>query len=156
MPRRNRWVGITWLPEFNVAVFAFLLNFPWEFLQVPLFADMAGAPHWTAIKRCAIATLGDIAIMLIAYWFVAAVAGSRHWIAGPKAAHLAMFVGAGVAITVVIEWLALRGRWLDGWGYSSLMPVVPGLGIGLSPLVQWLVLPPLAVWFVRRRLAAAA
>ncbi len=155
MRRTHPWLAITSLPEFNVAVFALMLNYPWEFSQVPLFAGMADAPHWTAIQRCALATLGDIVIMLIAYWFVAVIARSRHWIAAPTAAHLTMFVAVGVTITVVIEQLALRGLWFEGWGYSSLMPVVPGLGVGLSPLLQWLVLPPLAAWFVRRQLAAA-
>jgi hypothetical protein len=32
------------------------------------------------------------------------------------------------------------------------MPVVPLLEVGLSPLLQWIVLPPLIVWFVRRQL----
>ena len=152
---RRSPLPITSLPEFNVAVFAFLLNYPWEFTQVPLFADMADAPHWTAIKRCAMATLGDIIIMLIAYWLVALVARSRHWIAAPTVVHLTMFVAVGVTITVVIEELALRGLWLGGWGYSPLMPVIPGIGVGLSLLAQWVVLPPLTAWFVRRQLAGA-
>jgi len=32
------------------------------------------------------------------------------------------------------------------------MPVIPLLGVGLSPLLQWVVLPPIVVWFVRRQL----
>ncbi len=152
----SRWLAVTWLPEFNVAVFALLLNYPWEFAQAPLFAAMAEAPHWDAIKRCSTATLGDIVIMLIAYWSVAAIARSRYWITAPTAAHLMMFVAVGVTITVLIEQLALRGLWFGGWDYSSLMPVIPGIGVGLSPLLQWIVLPPLAVWFVRRQLAAVS
>ncbi|MGH6610461.1 MAG: hypothetical protein ACRECQ_09400 [Burkholderiaceae bacterium] len=155
MSRTRRWLAVTELPEFNVAVFAFLLNYPWEFSQVPLFGGMADAPHWSAIQRCALAALGDIVIMLIAYWLVALIARSRHWIAAPTAAHLTMFVAVGVAITILIEHLALRGWWFSGWDYSPLMPVIPGIGVGLSPLAQWLVLPLLTVWFVRRQLAAS-
>ena len=99
------WLAITAQPEFNVAVFAFLLNYPWEFSQVPLFAGMPDTPHWTAIKVCAMATLGDIVIMLVAYWCVAFVARSRRWIAAPTAEHLILFVAIGLAITVVIEQL---------------------------------------------------
>ena len=72
----------------------------------------------------------------------------------PTATYLTIFVAVGVAITTLIEWLALRGLWLGGWEYSSLMPVIPGIGVGLSPLAQWLVLPLLTAWFVRRQLAA--
>jgi hypothetical protein len=101
------------------------------------------------------ATRGDIVIMLIAYWFVALIARSRRWIAAPTAAHLALFVAVGVTITIVIEQLALRGLWLGGWDYSPLMPVIPGIEVGLSPVAQWVVLPLLTAWFVRRQLAAA-
>ena len=38
MPRRLQ--SLTWTPEFNVALFAFLLNLPWELWQVPLFEHM--------------------------------------------------------------------------------------------------------------------
>jgi len=91
---RTRWLAFTELPEFNVAVFALLLNYPWEFSQVPLFAGMADAPHWDAIRICAIATLGDIVIMLIAYWLVAVIARSRFWFAAPTAAQLMMLCPA--------------------------------------------------------------
>ena len=155
MARMRRWLAITEQPEFNVAVFAFLLNYPWEFSQVPLFAGMPNAPHWTAIKVCAMATLGDTVITLVAHWVVAFVARSRRWIAAPTAGHLMMFVSIGLAITVVIEQLALRGLWFGTWSYSPLMPVIPGLGVGLSPLLQWIILPLLLVWFVRRQLAGA-
>jgi len=46
------------LPEANIVVFAFLLNYPWEFLQTPLYEGMAGAPHWEAVKRCSVARDG--------------------------------------------------------------------------------------------------
>ncbi|KAA0686145.1 MULTISPECIES: hypothetical protein [Azospirillum] len=137
-------------PEVNVGVFAFLLNYPWEFWQVPLFVGMASAPHWEAVKFCTRATLGDAAIMLVAFWFVALLAGSRRWILSPSGRQILVFIAVGVAITVLFELLATHV--LDRWQYAGAMPVTPVLGIGLSPLAQWIVLPPLVVWFVRRHL----
>ena len=64
--------ALTWLPEFNVVVFALLLNYPWEFLQAPLFDRMADAPHRQATIACSLATVGDAMIMLVAYWIVSA------------------------------------------------------------------------------------
>ena len=142
---------VTQLPEFNVGMFALLLNFPWEILQGPLFNGMATAPHWDIVKGCTWATFGDAFIMLVAYWSVAARAGSRRWILSPTSSQLLLFVAVGAMITVVIESLAIRGLWLGSWDYSPLMPVIPGIGVGLSPLLQWLLLPPLAAWFVRRQ-----
>lgn len=143
---------ITRLPEFNVAVFALLLNYPWEFLQVPLFDGMAQADHWDAIKTCTRATLGDAVIMLTAYWAVAIGTRSRRWMMNASGLSVAMFAGMGILITIVIERLALAGWWLGGWKYDPSMPVVPVLEVGLSPLLQWVVLPPLVLWFARRQI----
>ena len=33
---------------------------------------------------------------------------------------------------------------LGTWSYSELMPVIPGLSIGPSPMLQWLIIPAVA------------
>jgi uncharacterized protein YacL len=146
--RRYGRIGFFGLPEVNVAIFAFLLNYPWEFLQVPFFAGMAEAPHWDAVLFCSWATLGDVVIMLVAFWTVAAVARSRHWILRPSTAQILGFIGVGLLITLVFEWLATEV--LDRWQYAEIMPTLPVIGTGLTPVLQWILLPPLTVWFVRR------
>jgi hypothetical protein len=137
-------------PETNVGIFAFLLNLPWELVQVPLFAGMPTAGHWTAILVCGRATLGDVVVALVAFWAVALAAGGRGWVIAPTRGRVAGFVAVGLLITIVMERLAtgLFAR----WAYADAMPVVPLLEVGLSPLLQWIVLPPLIVWFVRRQL----
>ena len=153
---QTRPVVFTKTPEANIAIFALLLNFPWEILQAPLYGGMAEASHAQAIQACLRATLGDVALMLFAYVAVAVCARSRHWILDPRRWQLGSFVAIGVSVTAAIEWLATRGLWVTGWAYLPAMPLVPGTGIGLVPLVQWLVLPLLTVWFVRRQLAVIA
>ena len=150
---QNRPVVLTKTPEANVAIFALLLNFPWEILQAPLYAGMAEASHAQATRACLRATLGDGAIMLLAYGAVAACARSRHWILAPRRWQLVLFVAIGMVVTAAIEWLSTRGLWVTSWAYLPAMPLLPGTGIGLVPLAQWLVLPLLTVWFVRRQLA---
>jgi len=145
--------AVTGTPEFNVAIFALLLNFAWEILQAPLYAGMADMPHAQVTKACLQATVGDAVIMLLAYGAVAAVARSRRWIVAPSGRQLALFIAIGVSITAAIEWLATRGYWIGNWNYLPTMPLVPGTHIGLAPLLQWVVLPLLTVWFVRRQLA---
>ena len=140
-------------PELNLVVFALLLNFPWETLQAPLFVGMGEAPFSEAIRNCLQATLGDAVIMLLAYWMVSVAIRNRRWVLAPRAAHLIGFIVMGVSITAVIEWLATRGHWIGSWTYSRAMPVLPGVGIGLAPLLQWVVVPLLVVWFVRRQLS---
>ena len=57
-------------------------------------------------------------------------------------------LGTGVAYTIFSEWLNIVVR--QSWAYSEAMPVVPLIGVGLSPLLQWLVIPGVAMLVVRR------
>jgi hypothetical protein len=137
-------------PELNLGLFAFLLNFPWEFLQVPFYEEMPTLGHWDAVRLCAQAAFGDMLIALGAFWVVAAVRRDRAWIRAPDAAATLGFVAVGITVTVGLEWHAtVLG---DRWQYSDLMPTVPVLGTGLAPLLQWTVLPPLILWLARRRI----
>jgi hypothetical protein len=145
--------ALTDLPEFNLAVFALLLNLPWEVLQAPLFEGMATAPHSAVVGACLQATLGDAVIMLLAHACVTVVTRRRRWVLAPSWREAAGFTAVGVAITAVIERLATRGHWPQSWAYSSAMPLIPGIEIGLSPLLQWMILPPIVLWFVRRQSA---
>jgi hypothetical protein len=141
------------LPEINVGLFAFLLNLVWEFGQVPFYRDLPSRGHWASIKLCARATLGDAVIAVVAFWVVAALVASRRWITAPSVLQVACFVGIGLGISTPLEWVAIhvQGR----WAYGASMPIVPVLQIGLAPVLQWLILPPLIVWFVTRQLAGS-
>lgn len=138
------------LPEVNVAVFAFLLNFVWEVWQVPFYRDMPAAPHWQATKVCSLATVGDTAITLMAFWVVVAAARTRAWVLGPSPMQVASFTITGIVVTVIAEWVATERLRL--WAYADRMPALPLLGTGLLPLLQWMILPPLVVWFVQRQI----
>jgi len=111
------------------------------------------APHWDAAKSCTRATLGDMGITLVAFWGTAAAARSRDWIRHPRRTPTTAFVLIGMVITIVSEQLA--PRLLGRWTYSELMSVLLVLGVGLVPVIQWLVLPLALVWLVRRQLAGA-
>lgn len=140
-------------PELPVAYFSFVLHFVWEFIQVPTYAGMAEMPHWEAIKLCMSATFGDVGFALTAFWAACLAARSRDWILRPTRIPSAIFVAVGIVLTVGFEYyytnVSLR------WTYSDLMPLVPPLGTGLSPLLQWLVIPPLVTWLTRRHLLGA-
>ena len=145
------------LPEFNFFIFGALLNLPWEFIQVPLYAELAGARHWDAIRLCTRAALGDAVILLVAYWTAAAVAKNRWWFTDWRWLGFCTYLATGLLITLALERLATRSAFPAwGWRYSELMPLVPVIGIGLAPLAQWLLLPPLSLWFVRRQLGGRA
>lgn len=138
------------LPELNVAIFAFLLNFVWEFWQVPFYADMPSSPHWQATKVCSLATVGDVAITLVSFWVVAAVSRTRTWVLQPSAPQVFVFTMTGIVVTVIAERVATELLYL--WTYADRMPTLPLLSTGLLPLLQWMILPPLVIWFVQRQL----
>lgn len=147
--------ALTTTPEFNLAVFSLLLIFPWELLHAPLFEGMAAAPHSVVISACLQATLGDLVIVLLAHASVVVVKRRRRWVLAPSRREVVGFVAVVVGITAMIEWLATWGHWAQTWAYSSAMPLIPGVGLGISPLLQWVVVPPTVLWFARRQSAHA-
>ena len=57
-------------------------------------------------------------------------------------------VALGWVYTAISEHVnTVRGA----WRYSDLMPIVPGVNVGLSPLLQWLVVPCIGLWWAARR-----
>jgi len=148
-PRKTRLGAVLDAPEFNVALFAFLLNFVWEFIQVPYFQGMQEMSHWEGIRFCTGATIGDVVIALTCFWGVA-IFRSRAWITRPERRDVVAFTVLGVVITVGIEWISVNI--LHRWAYIDTFPTLPVFGTGLTPLLQWILLPPLIVWFVKRQL----
>jgi hypothetical protein len=57
-------------------------------------------------------------------------------------------LGSGLAYTIFSEWLNTEIR--DSWAYTEWMPTLPLIGYGLAPFAQWLLVPPLALWWARR------
>ena len=149
------WHAVIASPEVTLAIFALLLNFPWEILQAPLYVDMASYPHAEATRACLNATIGDMVIMLMSHAIVAISWRDRRWMVTASRSQLALFIAIGVSVTVLIEWLAVHRLWVSTWSYLPTMLLLPGTGVGLAPVLQWITLPVLCVWFVRRQLAGS-
>lgn len=135
-------------PEWVLAMYALLVNFLWEMLQTPFFADMPQMAHWPATLLCLRATTGDAGIAVAAHLAVAARWRDRGWFLAPDRPKVALLIALGVLATVLLELHAVH--WAARWSYSGLMPVIPLLGVGLVPIVQWIVLPPLTLFLLRR------
>ncbi len=148
---RNATRAIINLPEFNICAFSFLLHLVWEFVQAPTYAGMVDMNHWDGIKVCMSATFGDVGFALTAFIVTSIATRSRYWLMGPKLWHVMLYLAVGIALTVSFEYyytrISLR------WTYSELMPLVPPFGTGLSPLLQWIIVPLLALGISRRQIA---
>jgi len=136
-------------PEINISIFGFLLNFIWEIWQVPLFQGMDNFTHYETTVHCTLAALGDVVILLVVFWIIALTARSRSWIIHPKTIQITGFIAIGIVITVVVEAIAIHV--LNRWQYATAMPTLPLLGTGVTPIFQWLIIPPIIVSMMLRR-----
>ncbi|UAW97568.1 hypothetical protein KEM63_12235 [Halopseudomonas nanhaiensis] len=136
-------------PELHIAIFAFLLHFVWELMQLPLFAGFDDVHYFTVILHCTKATGGDVLISLAAFWSASVVARSRFWFVAVQPPALIIFLASGLLITIVFELLATGP--LQRWEYAKAMPLLPFIEVGLSAVAQWIVLPLVQLWFVRRQ-----
>jgi hypothetical protein len=127
-------------------------NLVWELLQLPLFAlwqTETGAHVVFAALHC---WVGDLLIASVSLAIGVLVAG-RAWPQHSYARVAAITLLAGAAYTVFSEWLNVVVR--GSWAYASAMPRVPPFGTGLSPLLQWIVVPFAAFAWARPRPQAA-
>ena len=141
------------LPELDLLILSLPMHFTWEFLQAPLFRNMQDATHMEGIRICLQATLGDMAIALIAFWMASFLAGTRQWPAQPNRRTITAWLSTGLVTTIALEYYSteIAGR----WAYEASMPRLPVIGTGIAPVAQWIVVPILVLWYMRRLSAEA-
>ena len=124
-----------------------LLNLVWEIAQLPLYAiwkDESPAGIAYALMHC---TAGDTLIAAATFLLTGAVLRDSDWVSSLPWRGGAMATTFGFAYTAYSEWHNVYR--VGAWTYSPAMPLV--FGIGLSPLVQWLVIPVSMVFILRAR-----
>lgn len=127
-------------------------NLVWETAQLPLYTiSRTGSVGYRvfAVLHC---WIGDLVIGMITMLIGSGTAGSSWPFAHVRRAIL-VTLASGVAYTIFSEWLnvVVRGT----WGYRSAMPVLPVIGTGVSPLLQWVVVPGFALLFAYRPVRSA-
>ena len=116
-------------------------NLAWEFAQMPLYT-LWQTGTWSEIAFAAAhCTGGDVLIALSSLTIAILAVGTGQWPLHRFGAVAAVTIVLGVGYTVLSEYLNIVIR--AAWAYSHLMPVVSlsGFRIGLSPLLQWIVIP---------------
>lgn len=119
----------------------FVLNLAWEIAHVRLYTIWATSDGWSVAWALLHCTLGDVVIALAMFVLAGMVLGRADWPASRPWAGAAIVMLGATAYTAWSEWYNVYR--VGNWGYAASMPMV--FGIGLSPLLQWLVLPPVAV-----------
>jgi hypothetical protein len=124
----------------------------WEAAQLPLYTIW-----WTGTRREILfavihCTGGDLLITASVLGLAALVARIEHWpLFGGRMALTVILLGLGYS--VFSEWLNAHIR--QSWSYTGAMPVLPPLGTGLTPFLQWLIVPGIALGYVGRKARAS-
>ena len=118
-------------------------NLVWEFAHMPLYTLWNTGTVGEIVFAAVHCTGGDILIALSALMLSLLIFGAGWPLTRSAVYRVVGFtMVTGVGYTVFSEWLNIVVR--EAWAYSDLMPIVPVIDAGLSPLLQWIVIPGLA------------
>lgn len=124
-----------------------ICSLAWEVVQTPLYT-LWSEPRlgWIlfAIAHC---TVGDIMIgtvALLAALFLSRADEFANWRKN-RIAMLMIFLA--ITYTLLSEHINLAQ---GSWAYSSWMPVLPWIDVGLAPVMQWIIVPLVAWRWVSR------
>ena len=146
---------ITDTKAFNKFIFimitlAFLLNFAWEFIQIPFYKNAVYDINHIAF--CALGSLADVLMVLLLYFGIAWIFKNPFWIQPLKLYRVVILVLIGGAGAVLSE---MRHLSLGSWGYDDSMPIIPVAHVGIAPVLQFMILPLLIYFLSFNRLKNA-
>jgi hypothetical protein len=129
------------------AVLALVLHLSWEIGHLPFYTLWAEPDAWRVALYVAHCTLGR------RHDCDPGLSGGRAGVAAhgldavtsPRAGGT-MLVALGLGYTAFSEWYNVYR--LGSWAYADAMPLV--FGIGLTPLLQWLIVPVIMLVLIRR------
>ncbi len=131
-----------------VFVTAVVVNFPWELAQAPLY-EWPGEPR-NVWWHCFLASLGDGLLILGIFGAGWLAFGRPEWFSNPGLSGYLLMLMTGLIIAIGVEWVAVH--LINRWAYTGQMPRIPAFDIGIVPIAQMLVLPPVIFWIANRLL----
>ena len=120
----------------NMLIIAFVLNWIWELLQGPLYRGFTFTlPH---IAFCTLASVADVTMVVFLYFIFAISRKNPFWIQRVNFIQviIIMIIG-GIGATIAESLHTSAGNWV----YSDKMPIIPMVKTGLSPVLQFFLLP---------------
>jgi hypothetical protein len=153
--RGNLREGGGWLGALRVYLCVIAIgHLVWESLQLPLYTIWETGTLREQAFAVAHCTLGDVLIALSTLTLALLLAGDDAWPDRRFWSVAALALVFGVTYTIFSEWLNVVVR--ASWAYSGRMPVIAmfGFRLGVSPLLQWIMVPAAA--FAVARVASAS
>lgn len=136
-------------PELSIFFLSFFLNFFWEVVQT-YFYTIRDSPFSAMFYGWIHCTLGDVIITIGSFWLVSILSRNRRWFLRLNRLSFIGFIIVGVVYTLFSEWLNVHI--FRSWGYNESMPIIPLIGVGLTPFFQWIIVPPAVILLVRHHL----
>jgi hypothetical protein len=124
------------------------LDLLWEPAHLPLYTIGQTGTMGQMAFAVAHCTIGDVLIALTSLAAAVVIAGDRAWPSRGFVRVALLTLTIGLGYTVFSEYRDIEV--LHTWTYSELMPRLPPLGTGLSPALQWIVIPTAAFIWARR------
>ena len=121
----------------------------WEFAHMPLYTLWDTATPAEIIFAAVHCTGGDILIGLSGLMAALFVSAASRWPDEGYRRTALVAIALGLGYTFFSEWLNIEVR--EAWAYRDLMPIIPVIGTGLSPVVQWILVPTFAFWWAAPR-----
>ena len=126
-------------------------NLIWEALQLPLYMiwqNGTSRQQAFAVIHC---TAGDFLIATSALVLALMTVGHNDWPASHLKRVATVAIALGLGYTIFSEGLNVFVR--SSWSYSEWMPAVSlaGWKVGLSPLLQWSIVPTACFVLTRHR-----
>lgn len=117
---------------------AFLLNLTWEIAQGPLYSGYEY--DLNHISFCALASVADMLMVLLLYFAFSMFYKDPYWLGRMAISNVIGLILIGGTGAILGE---LRHLSAGSWSYSNVMPVLPFIEVGLSPVLQFMILPTL-------------
>jgi hypothetical protein len=134
------------------AVFRFLTvmaagHLLWEMAHVRLYTLWLTGSREDIVFAVLHCTVGDVMIATTSLAVALAVFGRSTWPARSFQGVAITTILLALAYTVFSEWLNIEVR--QSWAYRPQMPVLPLVGTGLTPILQWIAVPSVAFLWMR-------
>lgn len=135
----------------NYLLASVVAHLTWETVQLPLYTIWSEGTRGEQVFAILHCTGGDVIIAGMSL-VLAIIFTGTGW-PEDRQTYFRVAIAAvamGVVYTVYSEWTNTAK---ENWAYAREMPIVPWLNVGLTPLLQWLLIPPALLYLSRRRRA---
>lgn len=120
----------------RVAFFAYLFNLVWEITQGFLYQGYVY--DFQHISFCALASIADVFMVFLLYFGFSLIYRNFYWIQRLTFLKVSLIVIIGGVGAIFAETKHLSA---GNWAYADAMPLLPIVDVGLSPVLQFMILP---------------